>query len=126
MIDQYDYYCSKCNSKLNINKRVEFNIKNQNNENARIYLDPKPRKYSFRCEPTIDFSHREEIDFYCIHCDTNLVSNEFPFFIKILLKLTDKVFFDVYFSRIYGVHETYVGIEDFTEEYGDKMMKIQN
>jgi hypothetical protein len=37
------------------------------------------------------------------------------------MKVTEKVLFDVFFSRVYGDHRTYVGIEDFEEEYGHKI-----
>ena len=48
-------------------------------------------------------------------------SDKYSNFVKIILKVTDKVLFDVFFSRVYGDHRTYVGIEDFDEEYGHKI-----
>lgn len=123
MINQYDYYCPKCKDKLNENNKVILNIARVNNSNAKIFLDPKPHSYNLKCEPEMEFKKGELVDFICPHCNKNLQSNEYEKFVLITLKVTDNVFFDVFFSRIYGDHRSYVGIEDFKEEYGDKISK---
>ena len=121
MINHYDYYCPKCDEKLSQNNQVLFHISTHNNQSAQLYLDPKPMTYKYKCVPWVDFKENEIVEFACPHCLHNLQSEKYPNFIKIILKVTDNVLFDVYFSRIYGDHRTYVGIEDFEEEYGHKM-----
>ena len=121
MINQYDYYCPKCKSQLNEQNKVILNIARSNKSNAVIYLDPKPHTYSVKCEPIIDFEQNEIVDFLCPHCNKNLKSAEYHEFACLTLKVTEGVLFDVFFSRIYGDHRTYVGIEDFKEEYGNKI-----
>lgn len=104
-------------------KFVVFNIVKSNNEKARLLLNPKPGSYDYSCEPQLNFEKDELVDFHCPHCNQNLASDKFNKFVQIQLKVTDQVLFDVFFSRIYGVHKTYVGIEDFEEEYGDEIRK---
>ncbi len=125
MINQYDYYCPKCDSKLNENNQVVFNIKRSSDEIIKLFLDPKPMSYKFRCEPEplFPFVESEMVDFNCPNCDQSLESDKYSKFVEIILKVTDKVIFEVFFSRIYGDHKTYVGIEDFEEEYGHKIAK---
>ena len=121
MINQYDYYCPKCDEMLSENNQVIFNIQRKNNEKIKLFLDPRPGSYDIKCEPETTFELTEKVDFYCPHCEGNLESDKYSKFIEIILKVTDKVIFDVFFSRIYGDHTTYVGIEDFEEEYGEKI-----
>jgi len=121
MINQYDYYCPKCKEKLNENNKVILNVYRTNNSIAKIFLDPNPHSYNIKCEPKIEFQENEIVDFVCPHCNENLKSVEYETFVLITLKVTNTVFFDVFFSRVYGDHRTYVGIEDFKEEYGDQI-----
>jgi hypothetical protein len=121
MINQFDYHCPKCDEKLSNNSQVIFNITRCDNSFTTLLLDPKPRSYKYKCSPWVDFKENEVVVFTCPHCDSNLASEKYPNFIQITLKVTDKVLFDVFFSCIYGDHRTYVGIEDFEEEYGDKI-----
>ena len=123
MISQYDYYCPKCDEQLSQNNQVLFNVQRSNREVVKLYLDPKPRSYKYRCEPWSDFQENEVVNFTCPHCKENLESEKYSNFIKITMKVTDKVLFDVFFSRVYGDHRTYVGIEDFEEEYGNKIAR---
>ena len=122
-INQYDYYCPKCAKMLSNKNHVVFNIVSSKQEKAQLSLNPKPGSYDFICAPQLSFEKDELVDFYCPHCEQNLASDKFNKFIQIHLKITDKVLIDVFFSRIYGLHKTYVGIEDFEEEYGDDIRK---
>lgn len=122
-IDEYDYYCPKCSQKLSMDGHVVFDIKRLNNEAGKLYLDPKPGSYEFKCEPEMTFEAGELVDFYCPNCKGSLTSGKYEKFVEIGLKITDQVFIDVFFSRIYGMHKTYVGIEDFENEYGDQIRK---
>ncbi len=88
-----------------------------------MYLETKPGSYKLECKPPINFSEKEIIDFYCPKCNTNLKSDKYSRFVEIILKVSPKVSMEVFFSRVYGVQKTYVGIEDFKEEYGDKITK---
>ena len=121
MINQYDYFCPKCKEKLNENGKVILNVHRTDDSNAKIFLDPKPHSYHLKCEPEIAFLENEIVDFICPHCSSNLHSDQYEKFVALTLKVTEGVFFDVFFSRVYGDHRTYVGIEDFKEEYGDEM-----
>ncbi len=121
MINQYNYYCPKCDVKLNHGNEVVLNLHKENGEKTKIFLDPKPHSYKVKCEPKITFKENEIVDFNCPHCKDNLQSKDYDKFVRIILKVTDVVIFDVFFSRIYGDHRTYVGIEDFKEEYGDQI-----
>ncbi len=123
-ISQYDYYCPSCNKMLSTTEQVVFDIIRYNKEKAKLFLDPKPGSYKLECKPPLTFEKEELVDFFCPHCQQNLESKKYPKFIQINLKVTKGVSIDVFFSRIYGVHKTYVGIEDFEEEYGDEMKGI--
>lgn len=122
-INQYNYYCPKCSKILSEGERVIFNIIKNNKQKAKLSLNPKPGSYDFVCEPQLSFDKGELVDFYCPHCKQSLASEKFNKFVQIHLKITDKVLIDVFFSRIHGVRKTYVGIEDFEEEYGDEIRK---
>jgi len=121
-INQYDYKCPKCKERLNEDKHVVFSIKRDNN-GIMLYLDPKPGVYKFVCKPETVFKSDEIIEFHCPHCDKNLKSEKYNKFVEIELAVTKKVSMPVFFSRVHGVHKTYVGIEDFEDEYGHEMSK---
>ena len=124
IINQYDYHCLKCDQKLSENNQVIFIIKRDNGEQAKLFLDTKPGTYNLKCEPKVDFNEKEIIDFHCSKCDANLKSDKYARFVEIVLRVSPKVSMPVFFSRVYGVHQTFVGIEDFEEEYGDKISKV--
>ncbi|MCB9361576.1 MAG: hypothetical protein H6587_11100 [Flavobacteriales bacterium] len=121
MINEYNYHCFHCKNQLNKDQEVEFLIERNTKEKARIFLSPTPKSYNYRTEPAIKFEKDEIVDFFCVQCNKSLVSEEYPKFIKIHLKVTENVLIDVFFSRIHGVQKTYVGLEDFKETYGDEM-----
>ena len=121
MINQFDYYCPKCDEKRSENNLVVFNVLRNSNEFVKLFLDPKPFVYNFKCEPETRFIENEIVDFSCFNCNVNLQSDKYPNFLYIVLKVTDKVVIDVFFSRIYGDNRTYVGVEDFEEQYGHKI-----
>lgn len=123
MINQYKYRCPYCRKKLNNKRHVDFLIKRADGQQATLSMDPKPRTYDFVCTPEINFNKGEIIDFCCPHCEKNLKSNKYSKFVELQLNVTKEVVFQVFFSRIYGIRETYVGIEDFEEEYGSKISK---
>ena len=120
-INEYDYYCPKCQHQLSNEKTVLFHVKRSNSEQAKLYLNPKPGSYDFSCDPAISFSTNELVDFYCPGCNQSLNSSKYDKFVEIALKITDMVYLEVFFSRIYGIHKTYVGIEDFEKEYGEEI-----
>lgn len=121
ILNQYNYYCPKCDNKLNHDNKVMLILFKKNGEQAKIFLDPKPHSYRVKCEPNIEFNENEIVDFICPQCDNNLKSAEYEKFVRIILKVTDGVLFDVFFSRVYGDRRTFVGIEDFKEEYGSQI-----
>ena len=121
MISEYDYYCPKCDGVLSDNNQVIFLAERIKGEMVKLFLDPKPGSYNVRCEPETEFDNGEIVDFLCTHCSTSLSSEKYSKFVEIVLKVTDNVVFDVFFSRVYGDQTTYVGIEDFEEEYGHKI-----
>ena len=108
---------------LSDDNHVVFNIVKSNNQKAKLALNPKPGSYDFTREPQLSFDKDELVDFQCPHCKQSLASEKFNKFVQINLKVTDKVLIDVFFSRSHGVHKTYVGIEDFEEEYGAEIRK---
>ena len=121
MIAEYDYHCPHCDHQLNEENEVVFTFKKEGVKH-KIFLNPKPGTYGHRCEPETDFSDKELVSFYCPKCKGDLVSDEYDKYIKIILKVTPKVSFDVLFSRIYGVQKTYVITDDFVEEFGDALI----
>ena len=121
MINEYNYHCFHCKNQLNKNQEVEFLIERNTKERGKIFLSPTPKSYNYRTELEIKFIKDEMVDFICVHCNKNLVSKQYPKFVKIHLKVTDNVLIDVFFSRVHGVQKTYVGLEDFKDIYGDEM-----
>lgn len=124
MLDLYNYHCPCCGERLNYNNEVEFNVRRHTGEEVKLYLSPAPHTYQTRSIPPVEFEMNEEVDFFCPHCEESIVSEEYDKYVKIHLKITDKVLIDVFFSRVYGVQKTYVGVEDFKETYGREMASI--
>ncbi len=124
MLNQYSYHCPHCKSQLNKENEVEFLIERNNNDKVNIYLAPTPKTYGYRTNPNTSFEDKEMVDFLCVKCDESLISDSYKKFIKIHLKVTEKVLIDVFFSRVHGVEKTYVGLEDFKETYGDEMLSL--
>lgn len=123
-LNQYDYYCPKCKGLLSKNNQVVFEINKRNKERGKLMLDPKPGSYNYKCKPQLQFDKNELVDFNCPKCKSSLSSEKYNKFVQIHLKVTEKVLIDVFFSRMHGVHKTYVGIEDFEEEYGDEIRQF--
>ncbi len=103
-INQYDYYCPKCTKILSDKNLVMFNVVRNNNQEAKLAMNPKPGSYDFVCDPQLSFEKDELVDFYCPHCNVSLASEKFNKFIQIHLKITDKVllmcFFLVFMDHI--------------------------
>lgn len=121
MLNEFNYHCPYCKKQLNKNQEVEFLITTESKRKGKIFLSPTPQTYGFRTEPEFNFKQKEEVEFICANCNENLRSKAYPKYVKIHLKITDKVLIDVFFSRVHGVRKTYVGLEDFKETYGDEM-----
>lgn len=116
---QYDYHCFNCNQRLNVLGNVILYIERKNGQSGIVELNPTPGEYSFVTEPPMEFEDKEEIDFYCPACKASLISDKYPNFVMLKLRVNPVVDFDVLFSRVFGERKTYVMTEDMVEKYGE-------
>lgn len=118
-IEHYEYHCPSCNENLRAKEGIEFLTRNSQDKMRSIFLDPGIGKYDFYYDYSHDFKQGEKVDFFCPHCEANLISSKHSDYVEILMVVTEAVKFEVLFSRIYGVKRTYLVMEDYIEKHGE-------
>ena len=88
-----------------------------NGEEGLISLSTSVGNYSFKHEPEVDFEAGEVVSFLCTSCDTELNSEEFETYAKLVMVVDENIEFDILFSRKAGVQKTYLITEDGIETY---------
>lgn len=116
MSSNHTYSCPHCQANLNQGNEVVLTVQRYNNEQATIYLNPLPGIYEFRCRPYLEFEEEEIVNFFCPHCASNLTSKNYHNYAELKLKVSDGLFSDVIFSRIYDDQKTHVITEDFKDQ----------
>ena len=119
MFSTYQYYCPKCDARLNKDGMVIFRVMNGSDFLTLIHLNPKPGEYDFECVPAAELEPGKRYDFCCPTCMENLQSPRFKDFVSIWLRPAERIEFEVLFDRAAGQHTTYVITEDMTERHGD-------
>lgn len=125
----YTFECPHCNHQLNNHEgNVIFQTRfGDDLENTgTIFLSPVIGEYQYRHEPAHTFKHGTHVQFNCPSCKESLTSSKNEDFVQILMKVTSKIGFDVFFSRKAGMHKTFVATENGPESYGDGGDEIED
>jgi predicted RNA-binding Zn-ribbon protein involved in translation (DUF1610 family) len=118
-IGNYEYHCPHCHENLREKEGIEFLTKNEEGKMLSIFLDPTLGKYDFYYDYSHNFKLGEKVDFFCPDCSHNLQSKKHTDYIEVLMIVSKDVQFEVLFSRIYGVKQTYLVMEDYVEKHGE-------
>lgn len=117
MINKYDFQCPHCNELVKNKSTIVIKTVRSNGDEGEIHLSTTIGNYEYKHIPDVDFEAGELVDFHCIACDKNLISDEFENYIKLKMNVGSHIQFDVLFSRQAGIHKTYIITEDGIETY---------
>lgn len=107
---EMNYLCPHCRAQLKIDNELILTIKSHKTKhNGLLILDPQVGNYSLRYHETIDFEKGEEFDIYCPICFKELKAKKVnPKLLYLIMQNKQGEEFEIYFSRIFGEHSTFV------------------
>jgi hypothetical protein len=117
MIQKFNFHCPDCRQLLNSSKSIDLKTVRDNGDVGLMSLSTSVGNYSFKHEPEVDFEAGEVVSFCCTSCNTDLNSEEFENYAKLIMVVEENIEFDILFSRKAGVQKTYLITEDGTETY---------
>lgn len=117
MIQKYDFHCPHCNAILNPGENVILKTRRTNGEIGEIKMSTSLGNYSYEHTPQVQFDKGEMVDFICTSCDKEVNSSEFKSYALLKMRVDENIVFDVLFSRVAGIHKTYLVTEDGIESY---------
>lgn len=117
MIQDYNFHCPHCNSTLNDGKNIVLKTKRTNGEVGEIKMATSLGNYSYIHTPDVLFEQGEVVDFICTSCNESVNSKEFDSYALLKMRVDENIVFDVLFSRVTGIHKTYLVTEDGIESY---------
>lgn len=107
---EMNYLCPHCRAQLKIDNELILTIKSHKTKHkGLLILNPQVGDYSLRYHETIQFEKGEEFDMYCPICFKELRANEVNSkLLYLIMQNKDGKEFEIYFSRIFGEHSTFV------------------
>lgn len=117
-LNKYDFYCPKCDERVDTNGVIHLKTKRKNGDEGDIFLSTTFGNYGYKHNPDVEFEKNELVDFSCSKCSQDLVSNEHPDFVTLLMRVENQFDFEILFSRRAGIQKTYIITEDGLECYG--------
>lgn len=117
MLSNYDYYCPHCYQNIRTRDWVRFKVQKEDDLEADLFLSPSPQDYSYHCLPDLKLRPGDRLEFSCFNCKESLQSKEYPKFVNIHLKVTESIVFDILFSPVCGVKQTFIEMEGDLEPY---------
>ncbi|MBL7900078.1 MAG: hypothetical protein JNJ99_16175 [Crocinitomicaceae bacterium] len=118
-IKNCDFHCPHCTGKLNADGFIMLNTRRQSGEEGTIRLATTFGNYEYLHEPRIDFNQGEIVAFNCPSCKQHVHSEKYKDYAILKMHVTDKIIFDVLFSREAGKRRTYIVTEDGIESYSE-------
>lgn len=119
-INEHTFHCPHCSVRLNTDQELTLNTRRINGDEGRIFLHTKFGNYAYRHEPNIQFETGEIVAFHCPHCKEDVHSEKYKDYAMLKMQVTDKIVFDVLFSREAGKRRTYIVTEDGIESYSEE------
>ena len=114
----YKFKCPCCLANLDQENNVKFILKKKDHSQGVIRINPNFGNFESDIEG-FNPQQGETYKFHCTSCESDLASNQFKNFAKVLMFIDVNVSFDVLFSTVYGEHETFVITEDLIEAKGN-------
>lgn len=119
-INEHTFHCPHCSVRLNADQELTLNTQRQNGDIGKIFLHTKFGNYAYRHVPEVQFAPGEIVAFQCPQCNRDVHSEKYKDFAMLKMQVTEKIVFDVLFSREAGKKRTYIVTEDGIESYSDE------
>jgi hypothetical protein len=114
-----DFKCPHCTNLLNVGENIVFTARNRRGKEGLIMLHPDIGNYSVLKHPGFEVEEGEMLEFYCLYCGKQLVSERNRNLAKILMIDENNLEYEIHFSRISGEHSTYKIIGENFEIFGE-------
>ncbi len=114
-----DFKCPHCSNLLNVGENIVFSARNKWGKAGLIMLHPDIGNYSVLKHPEFEIQEGEMLDFYCLYCNKQLLSERNKNLAKILMMDENGLEYEIHFSRIAGQHSTYKIIGENYEIFGE-------
>jgi len=114
-----DFKCPHCANLLNVGLNIVFIAHNKWGKEGLIMLHPEIGNYTVVKHPDFEVSEGEMLDFYCLYCNKQLLSDRNKNLAKILMSDENSREYEIHFSRISGQHSTYKIIGENLEIFGE-------
>jgi len=114
-----DFKCPHCRNLLNVGENIVFTARNKWGKEGLIMLHPELGNYTVLKHPDFDVPQGEVMDFYCLYCNKQLLSQRNINLAKILMSDENGLEYEIHFSRIAGQHFTYKIIGENYEIFGE-------
>lgn len=119
-IKDCNFHCPHCETILNKDGEIVLNTKRSNGEEGHIRLATTFGNYSYSHEPKVQFGPGEVVAFSCPACKKLVHSDKYKDYAALKMHVTEKIIFDVLFSREAGKRKTYIVTEDGIESYSER------
>ena len=114
-----DFKCPHCANLLNVGQNIVFTARNKWGNEGLIMLHPEIGNYTVLKHPNFEVHEGELLEFYCLYCNKQLLSDRNKNLAKILMRDESGKEYEIHFSRIAGQHSTYKIIGETVEIFGD-------
>jgi len=126
---EFKYRCPYCKSILNPSNKLIFRI-NKEDQKSLILISPEPGDYTFFVDPKIKFTKGDQWDFFCPVCSEDLKSLEedgmgMLLVTSILVGKTEGKTRPLLFSRIVGVHATFILDDNQLKSFGPDSLNYE-
>ena len=115
-----DFLCPHCNTCLSHAGEIILNTRRVNGEEGKIRLAATFGNYTYSHEPIAQFTPGEVVAFSCPNCARHVHSEKYKDYAVLKMHVSEKIIFDVLFSREAGKRRTYIVTEDGIESYSEK------
>jgi len=114
-----DFKCPHCQNLLNVGENIVFAARNKWGKEGLIMLHPEIGNYTVLKHPNFDVPKGEMLEFHCMYCNKQLLSERSKNLAKILMVDENGKEYEIHFSRIAGQHLTYKIIGETVEIFGE-------
>ena len=114
-----DFKCPHCANLLNVGQNIVFTARNKWGKEGLIMLHPDIGNYTVLKHPNFEVHEGELLEFYCLYCSKQLLSDRNKNLAKILMRDENGQEYEIHFSRIAGQHSTYKIIGETVEIFGE-------
>jgi len=114
-----DFKCPHCSNLLNVGENIAFTTRNRWGKEGLIMLHPEIGNYTVLKHPNFEVNEGDLLEFYCLYCNKQLLSERNKNLAKILMSDEKGDEYEIHFSRIAGQQATYKIIGENFEIFGE-------